>query len=68
MIDKKKPLTSPADNIDLFGLKTSASSETECTGLIPTPPLNADEEDAYRDIFDFGPQNPDEYELPEDKK
>lgn len=62
MPDKEKPLKSPADSIEEFGLKTMASS-TECTGLIPTLPENADAEHSYRDIFDFGPQNPDEREI-----
>ncbi len=62
MPDKEKPLKSPADSIEEFGLKTTASS-TECTGLIPTLPENADAEQSYRDIFDFGPQNPEEREI-----
>ncbi|MGI6169542.1 MAG: hypothetical protein ACOYI4_07585 [Christensenellales bacterium] len=30
-------------------------SSTECTGLIPTPPLSDDESDAYSDLYDIPP-------------
>lgn len=31
------------------------SSATECTGLIPTPPQNADELESYKELYNFGP-------------
>ena len=31
---------------------TNVVSETECTGMVRTPPLSDDEADAYREIYD----------------
>ena len=36
------------------GMSTmNVASDTECTGIIPTPPQNCDEDDAYSDIYDI---------------
>jgi hypothetical protein len=32
----------------------SSASNTECTGLMPRPPLTEAEEEAYEDFFPFG--------------
>lgn len=32
-----------------------ASSSTECTGITPRPPLNENELESYKEVFDFGP-------------
>ncbi|BCI60561.1 hypothetical protein [Solibaculum mannosilyticum] len=31
----------------------AVASATECTGLIPTPPVNKSEADSYTDIYDI---------------
>lgn len=45
-----------ADKYDKFDL-ANAISTTDCTGLIPTPPLNEEELESYMDIYDFQPPN-----------
>lgn len=34
---------------------TNASSVTECTGLMPTPPETSEEYESYLSIYDFKP-------------
>jgi len=38
----------------------NAASFSECTGLMPRPPENAEEAAAYMDIFDYGPTTEEE--------
>ena len=35
---------------------TRASSSMECTGLIPTPPTDEEEENSYLEIYDYSPE------------
>jgi hypothetical protein len=37
------------DDDKFYNLDTAASS-TDCTGLIPTPPMSVDEEESYADL------------------
>lgn len=32
----------------------TSASNTECTGLMPRPPLNEDEQESYEDFFPYG--------------
>ncbi len=48
--DKKNPYQIFEDN----GLGTNAC--TECTGMMPTPPKDAEEWETYQDIFHFTPE------------
>lgn len=32
-----------------------ASSSTECTGIVPRPPLTDSEYESYQEVFNFGP-------------
>jgi len=40
---------------DEFSELINASSYTECTGLIPTPPQNEEEMESYMSIYDYQP-------------
>ena len=42
------------EKFDKFNLKNVAVA-SECTGLIKQIPLTPEEEDAYHEIFDYGP-------------
>lgn len=63
---KKIPKTTPPekdvkgaalnDEYDKFEL-CNACSSTDCTGLIPTPPLTEEEMESYMDIYDYQPPN-----------
>ncbi|MBC8595332.1 hypothetical protein [Qingrenia yutianensis] len=37
-----------------------AASATDCTGLIQISPIDENEIEAYKDVYDFGP-SPDDY-------
>ncbi len=37
-----------------------SGSSTDCTGLIPTAPLNDNEYDSYQEVYSFLPPPPDE--------
>lgn len=41
------------DDDDTFFGQSSVASFNDCTGLIPTPPLSQDEEEAYIEIYDI---------------
>lgn len=41
------------DDYDYLG---NSCSVTDCTGLIPAPPRNHAEEEAYEDLFHYQPQ------------
>lgn len=58
-MDKQKvaPSITETDEDTLFNLDTVASA-TECTGLMPTPPISEDEVESYTDLYSI-PQ-PDE--------
>ncbi|MBQ3225435.1 MAG: hypothetical protein IJB48_00095 [Clostridia bacterium] len=62
MPEKRKHIPSPSDNMEELGLKSCASA-TECTGLIRTPAETIDGAEAYRDIFDYGPQDPEDRKM-----
>ena len=49
--DKKKKQVFPIDE-DALGMGVVVSS-TECTGLMPTPPLSEQDEQSYTDIYDI---------------
>lgn len=44
---------------------TNASSYSDCTGLIPTPPLTEEEEESYMSIYDYQP--PDVWDRTDDQ-
>ncbi len=67
MRPKKKDIQSPADHADALKLNCTASS-SECTGLIPNLPENEDAQEAYRDIYDYGPPDPDDFAAPGGRK
>ncbi|RPF43342.1 hypothetical protein EDD70_2305 [Hydrogenoanaerobacterium saccharovorans] len=52
MSDKNKKNIAPQSeqDDDFFDFDTIASA-TECTGLIPTPPLSDEEAESYTDIY-----------------
>lgn len=51
MKEKNQKFHSKSDNDKFFDQNTVASY-TECTGLIPTPPLSEDEAESYKEIYD----------------
>lgn len=59
MPKKKKPKHTADSFFDDF---VSACSVTDCTGLLPTPPRSAAEEDSYLAIYRYTPPTP---EVPE---
>lgn len=48
IIDKQLLQSRPIDDIEDFDTVVSAS---ECTGLIPTPPVNEAQAESYTDIY-----------------
>lgn len=55
-MDKKRKRIFPSyDPLgeDLFMDRDIVASATECTGLIPTPPLSEEEAESYSDIYDI---------------
>ena len=36
---------------------TNAASSSDCTGLIPTPPITEEEMESYMSIYDYQPPN-----------
>lgn len=48
IIDKQLLQSRPIDEIEDFDTVASAS---ECTGLIPTPPVNEAQAESYTDIY-----------------
>lgn len=54
MISLKK--TNNKEKFDKYNLKNVASA-SECTGLIRQIPLTEEEEEAYREIYDYGPKS-----------
>ena len=48
IIDKQLIQSRPIDEIEDFDTVASAS---ECTGLIPTPPVNEAQAESYTDIY-----------------
>lgn len=50
---KRRPnyVSDYVDEID----PTNASSATDCTGLIPTPPRSEYELESYKAVYDFAP-------------
>ncbi len=50
MKNKEKQVLPLQDNDSFFDTDTVASS-TECTGLIPAPPLSDEEAESYTDIY-----------------
>jgi hypothetical protein len=51
MEEKNKKMVPKSDD-DFFDIETVVSS-TECTGLIPTPPLSVAESESYTEIYDI---------------
>lgn len=51
-MDKQKvaPSITETDEDTLFDLDTVASA-TECTGLVPTPPITENEAESYTDLY-----------------
>ena len=49
----KHPIPDLSQNYDY----TKASSVTDCTGVVPTPPQTSAELDSYLDTYDFLPQS-----------
>ena len=43
------------DEFDEDDLIMNAQSGTDCTGLMPTPPLSDAENESYDDVYDFLP-------------
>lgn len=52
-VSHKHPVPNLSQNYDY----TKASSLTDCTGVVPTPPQNSAELDSYLDIYDFLPHS-----------
>lgn len=50
MITPRKPQSDGFDDVDFLDPQGVVST-TDCTGLIPTPPLDDDEADSYKDIY-----------------
>lgn len=46
------PVPDLSDNYDYL----KASSATDCTGILPTPPQTSAELDSYLDVYNFLPQ------------
>ncbi len=43
------------DELDEDDFVMNAQSGTDCTGLMPTPPLSEAESESYDDVYDFLP-------------
>lgn len=52
MDEKNKKIRPKSDNDKFFDSNVVVSS-TECTGLMPTPPLSVDEAESYTEIYDL---------------
>ena len=52
MEEKNKKIRPKSDNDKFFDSNIVVSS-TECTGLMPPPPLSADEAESYTEIYDL---------------
>ncbi len=56
-MDQQFPLPKDADKAErveqIYNEMFSVASATECTGLIPTPPVDKAEADSYTDIYDI---------------
>jgi len=52
MEEKNKKMRPKSDDDKFFDLDIVVSS-TECTGLIPTPPLSVAETESYTEIYDI---------------
>ncbi|MCC8022903.1 MAG: hypothetical protein LIO46_03875 [Clostridiales bacterium] len=48
---KNRPPHEIEENRYPYDIENTASA-TECTGLIPTPPVDEEETDAYQDLYD----------------
>lgn len=59
---KKRPLSEDY-NMSKITIE-NAMSDTECTGLMPTPPQSTDERESYGELINFLPE--DVIELPQD--
>ena len=58
--EKKETLTNKKPKGSFEAVKdidfTRASSSMECTGLIPTPPTDDEEQSSYLEIYDYSPE------------
>ncbi len=52
-ISSKHPVPDLSQDYDY----TKASSATDCTGAVPTPPQTSSELDSYLDVYDFLPHS-----------
>lgn len=50
--NEKKVLPDESNNDEMPDISSTASA-TECTGLMPTPPENEDELEAYQQLYDM---------------
>ena len=48
---KEKKGFSYGEHVEIFPDDSETASVTECTGLMPTPPKNAEEYAAYQDLY-----------------
>lgn len=55
----KKKTENPVWEKDLLDT-CKAASATDCTGLIQISPIDQNEIESYKDVYDFGP-SPDDY-------
>lgn len=55
---KLRPLSNQ-ELIDSYDYLTGAASSQDCTGLIPSAPLNDAELDSYEELYPFLPSVPD---------
>lgn len=55
----KKKTENPVWEKDLLDT-CKAASTTDCTGLIQISPIDKNEIESYKDVYDFGP-SPDDY-------
>lgn len=47
----------PVPDLSQDYIYTKASSATDCTGAVPTPPQTSSELDSYLDVYDFLPHS-----------
>lgn len=52
-MEEKNTKLRPKSNYDKFLDQNTVASSTECTGLIPTPPMSVDEAESYNEIYDI---------------
>lgn len=55
MNEKTKP--SNQEIIDSYDYLSNAASAQDCTGLIPSEPVSAEELESYEDLYHFLPPN-----------